>query len=208
MPPKIPGSSYSSKPVRRLGLPKIGATKTKSLFEEYFYALLGILFVVIEILGKAGGLSGFNALVVGAWVTAFIWFANQLKGYLGEKSKAADGKTPGPQADARAEAPKGPLPLSPRMKPMIGPQWPAQAGPRPPRPRLVRKSRVQAPPATPAVPDTHSSHGVPDVPAGQTPARPPEPKKRGFVYERPTLPDRKPKLPHNWPKPDTKKPKR
>jgi len=31
-------------------------------------------------------------------------------------------------------------------------------------------------------------------------------KKRAFVYERPTLPDRKPKLPNNWRDPNTNKP--
>jgi hypothetical protein len=33
-------------------------------------------------------------------------------------------------------------------------------------------------------------------------------KKPIFVYERPTLPDRKTKLPHNWPGQKNKKPKR
>ena len=41
----------------------------------------------------------------------------------------------------------------------------------------------------------------------QTPATPNDPKKKAFVYERPTLPDRKPKLPNNWKKTDKKKPK-
>jgi len=184
MPPRTPQSNYSKRPVRRLRLPKIGPSKTKSLFEEYFYALLVVIFVAVAILGKAGGLSGFNTLVVGAWVTAFIWFSRQLKGYFAEKSKVANGKAAEPAPKAPVQEAKGPLPLPPWMKPMIGPQWPLKTGPWPARPR-----QTTAPPA-------------------QAPAAPRNPNKPGFVYERPTLPDRKPKLPHNWRRHEGKKPKR
>jgi hypothetical protein len=66
------------------------------------------------------------------------------------------------------------MPLSPNMKPIIGPQWPLKTG------------------------------GIP----GQTkpsPAAPNGKSKPAFVYERPTLPDRKPKLPANWPGQPNKK---
>src|SRR2546429_3949470 len=75
MPPKSPGTSYTGKPVRRLKLPKIGRTRTKSLVEEYFYLLLALVFLSVAILGKAGGFSTYNALIVAAWLTALIWFA-------------------------------------------------------------------------------------------------------------------------------------
>ncbi len=185
MPPKTPQSNYSKRPVRRLRLPKIGPSKTKSLFEEYFYTLLVVTFVVVAILGKAGGLSGFNTLVVGAWVTAFIWFSRQLKGYFAEKSKVANGEAAEQAPKVPVQEGKGrPLPLPPWMKPMIGPQWPLKTGPWPARPR-------------------HTT-----VPPTQVPAAPRNPNKPGFVYERPTLPDRKPKLPHNWRRHEGKKPKR
>jgi hypothetical protein len=45
------------------------------------------------------------------------------------------------------------------------------------------------------------------APAGQLPAAPGPANKKAFVYERPTLPDRKPKLPANWPGKQGKKPK-
>ncbi len=204
MPPKIPGTSYTGRPVRRLRLPKIGPTKTTSLFEEYFYALLAVVFFAVTVLGKAGGFSSFNALVVGAWVTGFIWFASQWKGYIAEKSKAENGKTSARQAEARAQAPSGPLPLPPGMKPMIGPQWPVKMGARPSWPRLPnqRPAKASQAPAvqTPVVPIS----AVPPAPALAAPSS--EEKKRGFVYERPTLPDRKPKLPHNWADSNSKKP--
>jgi hypothetical protein len=69
--------------------------------------------------------------------------------------------------------------LAPGMKPIIGPQWPLKS----PQP-LPQAS--QGPPA---------------------PA-PGNKQKPAFVYERPTLPDRKPKFPANWPSAQDKKPKR
>src|SRR5215469_5115965 len=108
MPPKTPGTSYTGKPVRRLKLPKIGPTKTKSFFEEYLYALLAIVFVAVTILGKAGGFSVYNAVVIGAWGTAILWSAHQLKEYFAEKSKAGTGRTPAPMPQAQAEGPKEP----------------------------------------------------------------------------------------------------
>src|SRR5437899_13078093 len=92
MPPKSPQSNYSKRPLRRLRLPKIVPRKTKGLFEEYFYSILVVIFVVVAILGKAGGLSGFDALVVGAWLAVFIWFAQHLNGSFAEKAKWANGK--------------------------------------------------------------------------------------------------------------------
>ncbi len=184
MPPKTPQSNYSKRPIRRLRLPKIVPPKTKGLFEEYFYPILVVIFVVVATLGKAAGLSGFDALVVGAWLAVFIWFARQLKGYFAEKSKVAGGKTAEGTPKAPVQDVKGPLPLPPWMKPMIGPQWPLKARPWPARPRLTK--------VTPT----------------QTPAAPRKPNRPGFVYERPTLPDRKPKLPHNWRSDLGKKPKR
>jgi len=47
----------------------------------------------------------------------------------------------------------------------------------------------------------------PSVPGQPGPPPGPPGKKPVFVYERPTLPDRKPKLPANWPGRQNKKPK-
>ena len=207
MPQRTPGTSYTGKPVRRLKLPKMGPTKTINFFEEYVYALLAVVFVALTILGKAGGFSVYNAVVIGAWVTAILWCAHQLKDYFVEKSKAENGKTPAPQPQGRAEDPKGPLPLPLGMKPMVGLKWPVKPGVRPSWPKLPKEepaaaTRLQPPGTIPAqIPETNSND-----------------KRRAFVYERPTLPDRKPKLPNNWAdangknqkdkKRDNKKPKR
>lgn len=200
MPPKTPGTSYSSRPLRRLRLPKIGPTKAKSLFEQYFYGLLVAVFACVAILAKAGGMSTFNAAVVGAWIAAFLWFANQYKGYRAEKSKAENGNPVAPPPQPPAEAPKGPLPLPQGMKPMIGVQWPVKRGARPAWPKLPNQGSTNAAPASASPANGQAS----PTPAG-TPA---DPKKKAFVYERPTLPDRRPKLPNNWTQADKKKPKR
>jgi len=205
MPPKIPGTSYTGRPVRRLRLPKIGSTKTKSLFEEYFYILLAVAFFAVTILGKAGGFSSFNALVVGAWATAFLWFVSQWKGYHAEKSKAENGKIPAPPVEARAQAPKGPLSLPPGMKPMIGPQWPVKSGARPAWPSLPNHKPAKASRAPTAQAPSVQTPGF-QAPPNQEAATTSEEKKRTFVYDRPTLPDRKPKFPNNWGDPHNKKP--
>src|SRR5205807_9103181 len=111
MPPKSPGTSYTGKPVRRLKLPKTGPTKTQNLFEEYFYTLLAVVFFAVAILAKAGGFSGYNALIVAAWTTAFLWFANQLRGYFAGESKAENGKVVKLPATAPAKVLKGPFDL-------------------------------------------------------------------------------------------------
>ena len=201
MPPKTPGTSYTGKPVRRLRLPKIGPTKTNSFFEEYLYALLAFVFLAVTILGKAGGFSAYNAVVIGAWGTAILWSAQQLKEYLAEKSKAENGKTAAPQSQARTEEPKVDVPLPPGMKPMIGPQWPVKPGARTSWPKLPKEQPTVA--ARPQTLQPHETEAPAEVHA-QTSQINPNEKKRGFVYERPTLPDRKPKLPNNWFNPNDK----
>jgi len=178
-------------------LPRIGLRKTKSLFEEYFYAFLVTISVVVTILGKAVGLSGYDAIVTGLWVGGFTWFAWQVSRYRKEQTGTGSTAKSG-QAVQAAEPQMTKKPLPPNMKPMIGPQWPLKALPRPAT--SVQRSLRPAPgsmkPAeTPA-------------PAGQAPGTPSNPNKPAFVYERPTLPDRKPKLPNNWPGRPDKKPKR
>lgn len=203
MPPKSPQPNFSKRPVRRLRLPKIAPPKTKGLFEQYFYAFLGIIFLAAAILCKAGGMSGYDAVVVGAWVAGFIWMTRQVRGYYREKSKSTNGKTLEPPPQTPAGAGNGQLQLPPGMKPMIGPQWPVKAGPWPTRPRLGQLSTAKTPVTRPP------AASAPISPASTTPDRAPrDPSSPAFVYERPTLPDRKPKLPHNWQGQKDKKPKR
>jgi hypothetical protein len=199
MPPKSAGTSYTGKPVRSLKLPKIGLAKAHSVFEEYFYVLLALVFLSVAILGKAGGFSTYNALIVAAWITASIWFAHQWRSYLAEKAK--NDKTVPPPAPSPAPTPKRPLPLPAGMKPMIGPQWPVRPGARPVWPKLPKQPKKPAP-AAPAV----RSSAVPEQPSPTSETNSPE-KKRRFVYERPTLPDRAPRLPNNWVNSDKKKTK-
>src|SRR5712692_484678 len=170
-PSKAP-SNFSRRPVRRLLLPKIGPLKNQGLFEEYFYALLVTIFLVVSILGKAGGMSAYNALLVGLWLTVGAWFARQLKLYLKERANPKPAKRSTQPAGDPPPAGNGTRP--PGMKPMPRTQWPLKPPPGPPQP-------------------------VQDASAPGN--------KKAFVYERPTLPDRKPKLPANWPGRQNKKPK-
>ena len=175
---------------------KIGPRNTKSLFEEYFYAFVVSICVAVAILGKAGGLSGYDAIVTGLWAGGFTWFAGQLRGY--RKERAGPGSTEKSRQAVQAPPQMVNQPLPPNMKPMIGPQWPLKTLPGAARPaqRSLRPAQESSKPAqTPA-------------PAGQAPGAPSNPNKPAFVYERPTLPHRKPKLPNNWPGRPDKKPKR
>jgi hypothetical protein len=171
MPPNKPQSNYSKRPIRKVRLLKFGPSKAKGLFEEYFYGFLAAILFGVTILLKAGGMGTSDAIIMGTWVTGFTWFAWQLKRYFKEKSNPAPDK----KFAQPAKAPNLPakVPLSPNMKPMIGPQWPLKTEPG----------------------SAKAGQG-----AGQG-------KKQAFIYERPTLPDRKPKLPANWPGRQDKKPK-
>src|ERR1700675_1790831 len=126
MSPNSPQSNYSKKPIKRVRLVKLGPPKTKGLFEEYFYGFLEAIFLVVFTLLKAGGMDSSTSLMVGLWVAGLTWFARQLKRYFKEKSEP-------PAKKQRPESPKRPapptkMPLSPNMKPIIGPQWPLKTG--------------------------------------------------------------------------------
>jgi len=108
MPPNK--SNYSKRPVRRVRLPKIGLRKTKSLFEEYFYAFLVTISVVVTILGKAGGLSGYDAIVTGLWVGGFTWFAWQVSRYRKEQTGTGSTAKSGQAVQAAPQMTKKPLP--------------------------------------------------------------------------------------------------
>jgi hypothetical protein len=171
MPPNKPQSNYSKRPVRKVRLLKIVPRKTMSLFEEYFHGFLVAICVVVMILGKAGGLSGYDAIVTGLWVGGITWFAWQVRRYRKEQANGGSGEKSEQAFQAASKVIA--KPLSPSFKPMIGPQWPLKTGP---------------------------GASQPSQPGQQG-------KKPVFVYERPTLPDRKPKFPANWAGQQDKKPK-
>ena len=200
MPPNKPKFNYSK--VKRIRLLKVGPPrKTKSLFEEYFYGFVAAICVAVMILGKAGGLSGYDAIVVGLWVGGFMWSAWVLRRYRKEQAEGGPGEKFKQAARAPAQTANKPLPAN--MKPMIGPQWPLKTLPGAARmlPRPVRSAPAPMKPAQTPAP-------AGQAPGVQAPGAPNNPKKPGFVYERPTLPDRKPKLPNNWAERQDKKPKR
>jgi hypothetical protein len=202
MPPNKPPSNYSKKPVRKVRLLKIAPRKTKSLFEEYFYGFAVAITLTVMVLGKAGGLSGYDAIVMGLWAGGILWFSWVLRNYRKERGITGSVEKSVPAAQTAWEMIKDSP--HPNMKPMIGPQWPLKTIPGAPRPvqRSIRPAKeptkpMQMPAQTPA----------PSSQVQGAPAQPDNPNKRAFVYERPTLPDRKPKLPANWAGKQGKKPK-
>jgi hypothetical protein len=200
MPPNKPQFNYSK--VKRIRLLKIGPPrKTKSLFEEYFYGFVAAVCLAVMILGKAGGLTGYNAVVSGLWVGAFLWFARQVRGYRQEQAKAGANEKSKQAVPAPAQVTRMPLPAN--MKPMIGPQWPVKTPPGT-TPRWPGQRDVKPAPPEPKKPVPAPA----PAPAGTAPAAPGNAGKPTFVYQRPTLPDRKPKLPANWAEQPDKKPKR
>src|ERR1700686_2414855 len=122
MPPNKPQSNYSKRPVRRVRLLKIGPRTTKSLFEEYFYGFVVMISLAVTILGKAAGLSGYDAIVTGLWAGGFTWFAGKVRRYENERASPVSIEKPRGRVQARLKVMKQLLP--PNMKPMIGPQWP------------------------------------------------------------------------------------
>ena len=181
---------------------KIGPRNTTSLIEQYFYGFAVIICVAVMILGKAGGLSGYDAVVTGLWVGGFLWFAWLYRGYLKERGKTRANEKSGQAAQALAQMTAQQQPSN--MKPMIGPQWPMKKAPQSARPARgpFRPAQLPMKPAQTQTPAPGPA------PASSTSEAPSKPNKPAFVYERPTLPDRKPKLPNNWTGRQGKKPKR
>ena len=184
MPPNK--SNFSKRPIRKVKLLKIGPKKSVSLFEEYFYGITAAITLTAIVLGKAGGLGGYDAVVMGLWIGAILWFGRMFWKYReGQGIKEQTERTKKAlqeQADLAATA------LASKLKPMIGPQWP-----------LKGKNGGKAP-WKPVQPVRQGQQGQPVQQEQPGQAAPPAlpPKKPGFVYERPTLPDRPVKLPANW----------
>ena len=127
MPPNKPQTSYSKRPIKRIKLLKFGQQQTKGLFEEYFHGFVVAITLIIMILGKAGGLDGYDAVVTGLWVGGFIWCASLVRRYQKEKSGTGEAKKSKPEVPATDKSVG--KPLSPNFKPMIGPQWPLKTAP-------------------------------------------------------------------------------
>src|SRR5260370_26918799 len=195
MQPNKPQSNYSKKPIERIRLLRIGPQKSKSLFEEYFYGFAIAISLVVTILGKAGGLSGYDAIIMGLWMGGFMWCAWVLRRY--RKEQASPGRIEKSAQTVEKPQQVSGKQLSPNFKPMTGPQWPLKPAPGTPRQLQNSVSAAQ---------ESLKPAQAPG-PAGQFPGAPDESGKRAFVYERPTLPDRKPKLPNNWVGQQNKKPK-
>ena len=77
MPPTKPKSNPQKKPEKKIKILQVKRTEQKSALEEYFYPLLGILFVVIIFFLGAFGLSWDESGVVGLWIVGIIFVGRQ-----------------------------------------------------------------------------------------------------------------------------------
>jgi hypothetical protein len=95
-------------------LPIIPRVKQKSLFEEYYYAILGIFCCVVVLLLTAGGMGFYDALVIGLWIGGIAFFATQVVRYLKYKSNPeaeAEAAAQGNKAEAQTAAKKTKAPV-------------------------------------------------------------------------------------------------
>jgi hypothetical protein len=81
MEPLRPKLRLEKKRPVKIKLPVITRSKSKSLFEEYYYPLLLIFSCGIILLLKAGGMSFYDAAVAGLWLGAIVFFVTQVIRY-------------------------------------------------------------------------------------------------------------------------------
>jgi hypothetical protein len=89
--------------------------KQKSLFEEYYYAFLGLFACVVVLLLTAGGMAFYDALVIGLWIGALAFFASQVVRYLKSKKNPEEENplaSQGIKVEAQAKAQKSKSPAA------------------------------------------------------------------------------------------------
>jgi hypothetical protein len=99
MPPQTPRPSYQRKSVKRVKILKLKRSSQKSLFAEYFYPILGILFCLLSGFLMAAGMTFYEATVVGLWVVAILFFIRQIVRY--RKGEPAPKKEPKAKPEAQ-----------------------------------------------------------------------------------------------------------
>jgi hypothetical protein len=77
MPPTKPKPNPHKKPEKKIKILQVKRTEQKSVLSEYFYPLLGILFVVIIFFLGAFGMSWDESGVVGLWIVGIIFVGRQ-----------------------------------------------------------------------------------------------------------------------------------
>jgi hypothetical protein len=90
MEPRKPQFRPFKKNLSRFRLPVIPRVKQKSLFEEYYYAILGVFCCVVVLLLTAGGMGFYDAFVIGLWIGAMTLFVTQVVRYLRYRNSPAE----------------------------------------------------------------------------------------------------------------------
>ncbi|MGA2095373.1 MAG: hypothetical protein ABSH39_03665 [Candidatus Acidiferrum sp.] len=122
MPPIKRLRDTQKKPVKKIKILQIKRSEQKSLLSEYFYIFLGVLWAVIALIGTGFGLRLDEAIVVGLWVVAIIFFIRQAVRYF--KGEPAPQKQLKKEGAAPVEKPYKP-PALPRVSKDFSPMPPA-----------------------------------------------------------------------------------
>ena len=118
--------SNPQKPVKRIKILKVKTTERKSLLIEYFYPILGVLFVLLAATLYSAGYHFDESVVIALWVAAIIFAIKQVWRFMkGDADETKNGK--------KAEKPKEPLASLPKdYKPPETPRVSRDFSPLPP----------------------------------------------------------------------------
>lgn len=135
MPSNKPQSGYQ--PLGRFRLPTPKPLLQMSLLQEYPYVFLVAFFAAVALLGRAAGLSLWDAVILSAWLGSILFFGWQLWRYLKYRSN--------PEAVAREEsALRALLNVKARQAGAVAHGKTAPRAPRTPRPKIAVVPRKPA----------------------------------------------------------------
>ena len=167
MPQSNPPSKLSGR--LRLRLPALRQEQRKSIFAEYPYVFFAVAFLAIALLGKSGGMSLRDALIIAAWIVSIAYFIWQVVRYRKDKSAPPAtklevvGKAEPTKKSEPAAARPAAKPLSVEISETKPPKWPA------PPPRLVAPLSVTIKKKT-----QQNSKAQPDKPSKPQPDQTPK----------------------------------
>jgi hypothetical protein len=121
MPPSKK-TNPQKKPLRKIKILQLKRGERKSFLSEHFYLLLAVLFTVVTLFSTGFGLRVDEAVVVGLWVAAIVFFIRQVVRFV--KGEAAPQKTAKTEIAAPVEKKYVP-PALPRVSKDFSPMPPA-----------------------------------------------------------------------------------
>ena len=122
-----PKSDPQKRPLKKIKVLNVKRTEQKPIWVEYFYPILGILFVLLSATLYAVGYKFDEAVVIALWVTGILFVARQAWRFLkGEADAPKKEKKPQKQQEPLASVPKNyKAPEVPRVSKDFSPMPPA-----------------------------------------------------------------------------------